>query len=68
VTKSTLPISIWVTLIGLYVGQAIPLYLVAAAFPPILRARGVDLQMIGAFGILMAPWVFKFLWAPLLET
>ncbi|MDF1687638.1 MAG: MFS transporter [Parvibaculaceae bacterium] len=66
-TKSTLPISIWVTLIGLYVGQAIPLYLVAAAFPPILRARGVDLQMIGAFGILMAPWVFKFLWAPLLD-
>lgn len=66
-TKSTLPISIWITLIGLYVGQAIPLYLVAAAFPPILRARGVDLQMIGAFGILMAPWVFKFLWAPLLD-
>ncbi|MCV6624410.1 MAG: hypothetical protein OIF51_21945 [Cellvibrionaceae bacterium] len=31
--------------------QAIPLYLVAAALPPILRARGVDLAVIGGLGI-----------------
>ena len=65
--KTKLPKSVWATLLGLYVGQAIPLYLVAAAFPPILRSRGVDLQLIGAFGVIMAPWVFKFLWAPLLD-
>jgi PAT family beta-lactamase induction signal transducer AmpG len=54
-------------LCGLYGAQAIPLYLVAAAFPPILRARGVDLALIGSFGVLMAPWALKFLWAPVVD-
>ncbi len=54
-------------LCGLYIAQAIPLYLVAAAMPPILRARGIDLALIGSFGVLMAPWAFKFLWAPLVD-
>lgn len=54
-------------LAGLYTAQAIPLYLVAAAIPPILRARGVDLALIGSFAVLMAPWVLKFLWAPLID-
>lgn len=52
---------------GLYIAQAIPLYLVAAAFPPILRERGADLALIGGFGLLMAPWALKFLWAPLVD-
>ncbi|MBB4020308.1 MULTISPECIES: MFS transporter [Actibacterium] len=55
------------SLVGLYVAQSVPLYMVAAALPPILRARGVDLAVIGAFGVLLAPWVFKFLWAPLID-
>jgi MFS transporter, putative signal transducer len=54
-------------LAGLYIAQAVPLYLVAAAIPPILRARGVDLALIGSFGVLMAPWALKFLWAPLID-
>lgn len=54
-------------LCGLYGAQAIPLYLVAAAIPPILRARGVDLALIGSFGVLMAPWALKFLWAPVVD-
>ena len=58
---------IWLTLCGLYVAQAIPLYLVAAALPPILRAKGVDLSLIGGLGILMLPWVLKPLWAPWID-
>ncbi|WP_239343955.1 hypothetical protein [Ruegeria sp. Ofav3-42] len=46
-------------LVGLYVAQAIPIYLVAAALPPILRARGADLSLIGGLGVLMLPWVIK---------
>ncbi|KAB7615846.1 MFS transporter [Amylibacter sp. SFDW26] len=65
--KTTTPKSVFVTLIGLYIAQAIPLYLVAAALPPILRERGVDLAVIGAFAVLLAPWVLKFLWAPYVD-
>lgn len=54
-------------LCGLYTAQAIPLYLVAAAIPPILRARGVDLALIGSFGVLITPWALKFLWAPVVD-
>lgn len=56
-----------VIITGLYVAQAIPLYLVAAAFPPILRERGADLALIGGFGLLMAPWALKWLWAPVVD-
>ncbi|MEJ6395898.1 MFS transporter [Gymnodinialimonas sp. 2305UL16-5] len=58
---------LWPVLIGLYVAQAIPVYLVAAAIPPILRSYGVDLATIGGLGILLLPWVLKALWAPLVD-
>lgn len=56
-----------VALTGLYLAQAVPLYLVAAALPPILRANGVGLDVIGGMGILLVPWVLKALWAPLVD-
>ncbi|WP_299546280.1 MFS transporter [uncultured Tateyamaria sp.] len=56
-----------VALTGLYLAQAVPLYLVAAALPPILRANGVGLDVIGGLGILLAPWVLKALWASLVD-
>ncbi|SIT77728.1 MFS transporter, PAT family, beta-lactamase induction signal transducer AmpG [Yoonia rosea] len=52
---------------GLYLAQAIPLYLVAAALPPILRANGIGLDVIGGMGLLLAPWVLKVFWAPLID-
>ncbi|WP_299406718.1 MFS transporter [uncultured Roseobacter sp.] len=54
-------------LLGLYLAQAVPLYLVAAALPPILRALGVGLDTIGSLGVLLAPWVLKALWAPWID-
>lgn len=61
------PLSITIALSGLYLAQSVPLYLVAAALPPILRARGVDLATIGALGALLAPWVLKAAWAPVID-
>ena len=65
--QGTLDRRIWLALMGLYVAQAIPLYLVAAALPPFLRSQGVNLAAIGSFAILMLPWVFKALWAPWID-
>ncbi|WCR05933.1 MFS transporter [Paracoccus fistulariae] len=59
--------TISIALAGLYLAQSVPLYLVAAALPPILRERGVDLAVIGALGILLAPWVLKAAWAPVID-
>lgn len=51
----------------LYLAQAIPSYLFAAAIPPILREQGVSRSAIGVLSLLMLPLVLKFLWAPLVD-
>ncbi len=51
----------------LYLAQAIPSYLFAAAIPPILREQGVSRTAIGMMSLLMLPLVLKFLWAPLID-
>lgn len=53
-----------VSLVGLYIGQCIPIYVLAVAVPAIFRAVGVSLSSIGFIGLLMLPWILKFLWAP----
>ncbi len=52
---------------GLYVAQAIPIYLFIAALPAIFRELGVSRSMIGAMGVLLIPWILKFLWAPFVD-
>lgn len=54
-------------LTGLYVAQAIPIYLFIAALPAIFRELGVSRSMIGAMGVLLIPWILKFLWAPFVD-
>ena len=54
-------------LTGLYIAQAIPIYLFIAALPAIFREQGVSRSMIGAIGVLLIPWILKFLWAPLVD-
>ncbi|WP_428246678.1 MFS transporter [Ferrovibrio sp.] len=58
---------ILVALVGLYVAQGIPMYLYAAALPAILRDGGVSRSAIGLIGLLMAPMMLKFLWAPMVD-
>lgn len=60
-------LGVMTSLVALYVAQAIPMYLIAAALPAIFRERGIDLIAIGSLSFLMAPWVFKFLWAPVVD-
>ena len=57
-------VRLFAVLAGLYVAQAIPSYLLAAAIPPIMREAGVSRSAIGYFSILFLPLVLKFLWAP----
>lgn len=55
------------SLVGLYVAQAIPMYLVIAALPPILRSRDVELSVIGGVVLLALPKILKPLWAPYID-
>ncbi|KQZ15015.1 RhtX rhizobactin transporter [Mesorhizobium sp. Root554] len=60
-------IRLFVVLACLYLAQAIPSYLFAAAIPPILREQGVSRTAIGMMALLMLPLILKFLWAPLVD-
>lgn len=61
------PLRRYVSLAGLYVAQAIPIYLIIAALPAIFREQGVSRSFIGAIALLFLPWILKFLWAPLID-
>lgn len=55
---------IYLLLFSLYWAQGLPVGFMTHALPVILRANGVSLTHIGGFGLLMAPWALKVLWAP----
>lgn len=52
---------------ALYMSQGLPGGLIAHALPAFLRDEGVSLVVIGSLKLLALPWLFKFLWAPLLD-
>lgn len=53
---------------ALYFAEGVPIGFIWWAMPTILRQSGATLGMIGSFtAILTLPWVFKFLWAPLVD-
>lgn len=58
---------LFAVLAALYMAQAIPSYLIAAALPPILREAGVSRAAIGYLSLLFLPLVLKFLWAPVVD-
>ena len=60
-------LSLFGVLAALYLAQAIPSYLIAAALPPILREAGVSRAAIGYLSLLFLPLVLKFLWAPMVD-
>ena len=49
---------------GLYLAQAIPSYLFAAALPPIMREAGVSRTAIAYLSLWFLPLLLKFFWAP----
>lgn len=51
-----------------YFAEGAPIGFIWWAMPTLLRKNGADVSVIGSFtAILTLPWVFKFLWAPLID-
>ncbi|XP_027949305.1 major facilitator superfamily domain-containing protein 3 [Eumetopias jubatus] len=55
-------------LAGLYLVQGLPYGLQSGLLPVLLRARGLSLTRVGLAKVLYLPWLFKLLWAPLVDT
>ncbi len=54
---------------SLYLSEGAPIGFIWWALPTKLRVAGVPVEEITAFtSLLVLPWVFKFLWAPLVDT
>lgn len=45
----------------------LPLYFLLQMVPAWLRSEQVDLKTIGLIGLVMLPYTFKFLWAPIID-
>ncbi len=54
-------------LAGLYFAQGLPFGIFTQAVPVMMRQEGHSLGSIGLANLLAAPWVLKFLWAPLVD-
>jgi MFS family permease len=52
---------------ALYFAQGLPFGVQATALPLLLRERGASLEAVGFSGLLVAPWIGKALWAPLVD-
>ncbi|XP_004779446.1 major facilitator superfamily domain-containing protein 3 isoform X3 [Mustela putorius furo] len=55
-------------LAGLYLVQGLPYGLQSGLLPVLLRARGLSLTRVGLAKVLYLPWLFKLVWAPLVDT
>lgn len=56
--------SFYLVLFSLYWAQGLPVGFMTHALPVLLRSQGLSLSQIGGFGLLLAPWAIKILWAP----
>lgn len=55
------------TLLSLYLAQSIPMAFFSTVVPLIMRQESFSLTSIGMLQMLKLPWIFKFLWAPLID-
>ncbi len=65
-TMRRIPSRLWL-LCALYFVQGLPFGFQVTALPVYLRSRGVSLAALGFAGALSLPWMFKALWAPLVD-
>lgn len=47
--------------------SGLPLYFLISLVPAWLRSEQVDLKVIGLFALIQLPYIWKFLWSPLLD-
>lgn len=55
------------TLLTLYLAQSIPMSFFSTIVPVIMRQENYSLESIGMLQLIKLPWIFKFLWAPLVD-
>jgi MFS family permease len=55
------------TLLSLYLAQSIPMSFFSTIVPVIMRQEKYSLAMIGLLQLIKLPWIFKFLWAPIVD-
>lgn len=55
------------TLLSLYLAQSIPMSFFSTVIPVIMRMENYSLESIGYLQLIKLPWIFKFLWAPLID-
>ncbi len=57
----------FITLISLYLAQAIPMSFFSTIVPVIMRQENYSLESIGYLQLVKLPWIIKFLWAPMVD-
>jgi predicted MFS family arabinose efflux permease len=55
-------------LFSLYIAQSIPMSFFSTVIPVIMRQDKYSLESIGLLQLVKLPWIFKFLWAPLIDN
>lgn len=55
-------------LFSLYIAQSIPMSFFSTVVPVIMRQGNYSLESIGLLQLIKLPWIFKFLWAPLVDN
>ncbi|MBK9391370.1 MAG: MFS transporter [Bacteroidetes bacterium] len=55
-------------LFSLYIAQSIPMSFFSTVIPVIMRQEKYSLESIGLLQLVKLPWIFKFLWAPLVDN
>lgn len=54
-------------LFSLYIAQSIPMSFFSTVVPVIMRQENYSLESIGLLQLVKLPWIFKFLWAPMVD-
>lgn len=54
-------------LFSLYIAQSIPMSFFSTVVPVIMRQEHYSLESIGLMQLVKLPWIFKFLWAPMVD-
>lgn len=55
-------------LFSLYIAQSVPMSFFSTVVPVIMRQESYSLESIGLLQLVKLPWIFKFLWAPLVDN
>ena len=54
-------------LFSLYIAQSVPMSFFSTVVPVIMRQESYSLESIAYLQLIKLPWIFKFLWAPLVD-